>query len=156
MSRRCGFCRHQPWGTDGAGGTGVQHAPGHPGRSSHIWLTPRLPWLVNKTPPKCLCKNINNLSYSLPNEKKLRTDRTGKCPVFLQACPNWNENNHLLTGQNGTLSGLAQAAPPLAQPQSHCLQTRGSLQVHLSLLRLCPCENLGHVQPHMQVLCDVT
>lgn len=41
-------------------------------------------------------------------------DRTGKCPVSLQACPNQNENKHLLTVQNGMLSCRAQAAPPLA------------------------------------------
>jgi len=53
-------------------------------------------------------------------------DRTGKRPVSLQACSTQNENKHLLTVQNGMLAGRAQAAPPLAQPQSRWLQSRGS------------------------------
>lgn len=67
-----------------------------------------------QTLPERLCNDRNNSSYSLPDEKKLRMDRTGKCPVSLQACPNQNENKHLLTVQNGMLSCQAQAAPPLA------------------------------------------
>lgn len=92
----------------------------------------RLPWLVNKTPPERLCNDINNLSYSLPDEKKLRMDRTGKRPVSLQACSNQNENKHLLTVQNGMLSSRAQAAPPLAAGS----RPRALLQAHLSPLRL--------------------
>lgn len=130
MPRRCGLCGRQSGGADGAGGRRWEHArstpPATPGRSSHIWLAPRLPWLVNKTPPERLCNNINNSSYSLPEEKKLKMDRTGKCPVSLQACSNQNENKHLLTVQNGVLSGRAQAAPPLARPRGRRLQTRGS------------------------------
>lgn len=101
----------------------AQHSPGHPRRGSCVCLAWRFPWLDNKTPPQRLCNNINNSSYSLLNEKKLRMDRTGKRPVFLQACPNQNENKHLLTVQNGTLSSRAQAAPPPAWPWSCWLQT---------------------------------
>lgn len=61
-----------------------------------------------------LCNDTNNLSYSLPNEKKLRMDRTGKQPVSLRACSNQNKNKHLLTAQNGVLSGPVQAAPGLS------------------------------------------
>lgn len=107
-------------------GTQAQHSPGQPGKSSHIWLASRLPWLVNKTPPECLCNTINNLSYSLPDEKKLRMDRTGKRPASLHACPNQNENKYLLTVQNGMLSSEVQVASPLAQLWGHWLQTQGS------------------------------
>lgn len=108
----------------------------HP--SSHIWLTLRLPWRVNKTLPERLCNDINNSSYSLPDEKKLRMDRTGKRPVSLQACSNQNENKLLLIAQSGMLSSRVQAPSPLAWPCHHELQTWGSSGVSFISVEIVP------------------
>lgn len=106
---------------------GQEGQMGHRARSGNTCGAPRppqeqLPHLActevtmagQQTPPERLCNDRNNSGYSLPDEKKLRIDRTGKRPVSLQACPNQNENKHLLTVQHGMLSCRAQAAPPLA------------------------------------------
>lgn len=94
-------------------GTHVQRTPATPEQLPHLART-EVTMAGQQTASERLCNDRNNSSYSLPNEKKLKMDRTGKCPASLQACPNQNENKHLLTVQNGMLSCRAQAAPPLA------------------------------------------
>lgn len=110
----------QRWGS---GDVSQEGKMGHRirGGNTHECTPAQLPHLAHtevtmagqQTAPECLCNDRNNSSYSLLDEKKLRMDRTGKRPVSLQACPNQNENKHLLTVQNGMLSCRAQA-PPLA------------------------------------------
>lgn len=129
-------------------------SPATPGEAPTSGSLPRLPWLVNKTPPERLCNDINNSSYSLPDEKKLRMDGTGKGPVSLQACSNQNENKHLPTAQNGTLSERRRHHHSPV-PGAAGFRPRALLQVHLSPLRLFPHENPGHVQLCRELPCYV-
>lgn len=112
-----GFWGCRSGGTEGERGSRWEHtcsAPWPPREQLPHLARTEVTMAGQQTLPERLCNDRNNSSYSLPNEKKLRMDRTGKCPVSLQACPNQNENKHLLTVQNGMLSCRAQAAPPLA------------------------------------------
>lgn len=141
------------WGCWLGGAEGAQHS-----WQEHTCSAPWPPWeqlphlartevtmAGQQTPPERLCNDRNNSSYSLPDEKKLRMDRTGKCPVSLQAYPNQNENKHLLTVQNVVLPSTGGTT---AGSWSGAL-----LQVPLSPLRLCPQENLGYIQLLRVELC---
>lgn len=101
------FVGHWSGGADGAQGAQWEHtssAPRPPWEQLPHLARTEVTMAGQQTPPERLCNDRNNSSYSLPDEKKLRMDRTGKRPVSLQACPKQNENKHLLTVQTGMLS----------------------------------------------------